>query len=362
MGQVPTSQHNNTQMALSTAEQQSAALASRELTLEQWRVLKEIVWPGAETDSAILMAYDYCKARNLDPFKRPIHIVSMYSRRHGKMVETIWPGISELRTTASRTGEYVGCGAPEWGPFSEKKFEWQEDVWENKRKITVTKSKTITFPEYCRITVKRRHKSGHISDYTAEVYWEEAYATVNRFSDAPNEMWRKRPRGQVAKCTEAAAIRMAFPEEVGNDLTAEEMEGQMIDISNGRMVGNEDKEKHEAPPAPTFAEFQEEKKPAAGDEPLEQVEEAEIIDPDGEPAQSWEGAEEYVEWAKAEIAKLDYPEAVQAWWNDQAENRALAGIQDTDQDPHASALEALCKRQTKNLSTPVEPEFPGDRK
>jgi hypothetical protein len=43
-------------------------------------------------------------------------------------------------------------------------------------------------------------------------------------------MWLKRPRGQLAKCTEAQALRMAFPEFAG-DATAEEMEGKVIDLT-----------------------------------------------------------------------------------------------------------------------------------
>jgi hypothetical protein len=42
----------------------------------------------------------------------------------------------------------------------------------------------------------------------------------------PNEMWANRPVGQLEKCAEAGALRRAFPEEIGNALTAEEMEGQ----------------------------------------------------------------------------------------------------------------------------------------
>jgi hypothetical protein len=42
-------------------------------------------------------------------------------------------------------------------------------------------------------------------------------------------MWRRRTRGQLDKCAEAAALRAAFPEELGNDYSAEEMEGQVID-------------------------------------------------------------------------------------------------------------------------------------
>ena len=39
-------------------------------------------------------------------------------------------------------------------------------------------------------------------------------------------MWSNRPVGQLEKCAEAGALRRAFPEEIGNALAAEEMEGQ----------------------------------------------------------------------------------------------------------------------------------------
>jgi hypothetical protein len=79
----------------------------------------------------------------------------MWSTVAGKMIETVWPGISELRTTAFRTGHYAGLPAPEFGPAIERTF-----------------------------------------------------------------------KGQLEKCAEAGALRRAFPEEIGNALTAEEMEGQ----------------------------------------------------------------------------------------------------------------------------------------
>ena len=38
-------------------------------------------------------------------------------------------------------------------------------------------------------------------------------------------MWLKRPRGQIEKCAEAAALRSAYPEEIGNEYVPEEMAG-----------------------------------------------------------------------------------------------------------------------------------------
>ena len=55
-----------------------------------WKALVEAIYPNAETADAVVMALSYCRARNLDPFKRPVHIVPMWSSVAGKMIETVW--------------------------------------------------------------------------------------------------------------------------------------------------------------------------------------------------------------------------------------------------------------------------------
>jgi phage recombination protein Bet len=156
----------------------------------------------------------YCKARKLDPFKRPVHIVSIYSRSEKRMLESVWPGIGELRTTAFRTGLYAGREATEWGPDRELSFDNQ----------------TLVYPEWAQVTVHRLDRHGNPRAYPGpRVYWLESYATRAHDTIAPNEMWRRRSRGQLDKCAEAAALRAAFPEELGNDYAAEEMEGQVVD-------------------------------------------------------------------------------------------------------------------------------------
>ena len=46
-------------------------------------------------------------------------------------------------------------------------------------------------------------------------------------------MWTKRPRGQLAKCAEAGALRKAFPDELGGVMTAEKMQdsGERIETA-----------------------------------------------------------------------------------------------------------------------------------
>ncbi|MCK9608986.1 MAG: phage recombination protein Bet [Methylomonas sp.] len=194
------------------------------LTEQSWKVLTEVTFPTAKTPEAILMALDYCKARKLDIFKKPVHIVPMWSAALGRNVETVWPSIMEIQTTASRTGVWAGMDRPVWGPDITKTFtgrykddneQWQES------------SVTVTFPEWVAVTVYRI-VGGKRCAFTEEVYWLEAYSTAGgKHSDVPTAMWIKRPKGQLSKCGKAASLRAAFPEECG--YAAEEMDGKTLD-------------------------------------------------------------------------------------------------------------------------------------
>lgn len=177
----------------------------------KWKALVETIYPNATSIDSVVMALSYCEARKLDPFKRPVHIVPVWSKAANGMVDTVWPGISELRTTAMRTGLYAGKERTAFGPD-----------------VTMTLGEVeITFPEWAQTTVYRLVPGiGRCPFEGPTIYWLEAYATAGRNTKAPNDMWKKRPRGQLDKCSEAAALRTAFPEELGNEYAAEEVEGQ----------------------------------------------------------------------------------------------------------------------------------------
>lgn len=228
----------------------------------RWKVLIDTVYPAAKTAEAVAMALSYCKERNLDPFKRPVHIVPMWSAAKGKMVETVWPGISELRTTASRTGEYAGCEAAQFGPTVEQTFTGTVEEWEDGKKSKREATVKAKYPEWCQITVHRFIKGQRVSFVSPKVYWIESYARRGK-SDLPNDMWCKRPVGQLEKCAEAAGLRRAFPEEIGNELTAEEMEGQTLFAA--APIGEVDPPRPKLPPPPPPAAPP--KPPAAKTEP-----------------------------------------------------------------------------------------------
>lgn len=226
-----------------------AASVAKEFSIQpaEWRVLVEQIFPNAKTVEAVTMALSYCRARNLDIYKKPVHVVPMWSSALGKMVETVWPGIAEIRTTAARTGEYAGIDEVQFGPMVERTFTGQ--TGSGNRAETITK--IVKFPEWASVVVYRFVKGQKIAFHT-KIFWEETYASVGR-SDVPNDMWARRPRGQFDKCVEAAALRKAFPEEVGSMYAAEEMEGRVIDHDNGDKAAPKPP-KPPAPPAPPAEE------------------------------------------------------------------------------------------------------------
>jgi len=183
------------------------------VSLTEWRALVDAVFPLAKESSSVILALSYCRARNLDPFKKPVHIVPMWNGALKRMVETVWPGIGELRTTAFRTGQYAGRDEAKYGETIKRKIGNAE----------------MEFPEWCQVTVYRMLDGQRLPFPGPRVYWLESYSTSGKDDPTPNSMWKRRAFGQIDKCAEAAALRAAFPEEVGNEYAAEEMEGKILE-------------------------------------------------------------------------------------------------------------------------------------
>lgn len=186
---------------------------------ELMQVLQSSLYPGASQES-IKMVLGYCKASGLDPMQKPVHIVPMYDGKTKSMRDVVMPGIGLYRTQAARNG-CAGVTEPEFGPDISEKIGGQE----------------ITYPQWCRVTVKRRINTGEIVEFTAKELWKENYAVKGgqEKSVAPNAMWTKRPYGQIAKCAEAQALRKAFPE-IGSEPTADEMAGKTINEFEGTVI------------------------------------------------------------------------------------------------------------------------------
>lgn len=192
----------------------SLALKEEELV----SVLSNSVYPGAQLES-IKMVMNYCTAAQLDPLQKPVHIVPMSVKVKGRdgqrdryeWRDVIMPGIGLYRIQAARGNRLAGIDEPEFGPMVD----------------FPAGGPNFKVPEWCRVTVYRMVE-GQPRAFTALEFWSENYATAGRDTEEPNAMWRRRSRGQIAKCAEAQALRKAFPE-IGAQPTAEEMEGRSFD-------------------------------------------------------------------------------------------------------------------------------------
>lgn len=313
-----------------------------------WRVLVDATYPSAKSVEAVLMALSYCASRKLDIFKRPVHIVPMWSSTLGRMVETVWPSISELRTTAFRTKQYAGIESIEWGPVQEVEFVGTAS--KGPQKGTTRKAK-LKFPEWCRMTLLRELNGKERKFIGPKVLFTEAYASWSD-TDVPNEMWAERPEGQLEKCAEAAALRRTFPEEIGNDLTAEEMEGRRIFDPGANARDVTPREDPPAPPPAPEAETVVDAPataPEAPPEPAPTPKAAAVTKPEkpkagGMPDPATD-PEPFLKWLESECAAFTAYEPMEGWWNDKVAPR-LDGLF----PPDAEEATGIYRKHERRLS------------
>lgn len=236
--------------AVSVWQEKNPALAQRGLDESTWNALKSTIYPGAKDDS-IILAVDYCRARQLDPMLKPVHLVPMnvkVQQPNGKPKyewrDVPMPGIGLYRIQAARSGDFGGMDEPEYGPDVTTTFSIES---EDDRGFKSTKQVNVTYPLWCKITVYKIVQ-GVRCPFTAKEFWTENYATAGKGSEAPNAMWAKRPFGQLGKCTEAQVLRKAWPEAcIGH--TAEEMAGKSIDLDDLRDITPQAEPTEQARPA-----------------------------------------------------------------------------------------------------------------
>jgi phage recombination protein Bet len=200
-------------------------------------------------DSDLAVFYHVCQRTGLDPFARQIYMIGRDQREevNGEWVKTtkytIQTGIDGFRLigrrAADRTQQKVSLTAPEW---AHEDGSWRP-VWRAVWGVPVA----------ARVTLKRDGEP-----FEAVALFDE-YKQTKRNGEL-TRMWVQRPAGQIAKCAEALAWRMAFPQDLSGIYADEEM----------AQASNE-------PPA--------EKKPtglaAALATPADPVIDVEEVDPDG---------------------------------------------------------------------------------
>jgi phage recombination protein Bet len=159
-------------------------------TPEQTQLISTTIAPGCSPDELKLFAYA-CQRTGLDPFSRQIYAI----KRGGKM--TISSGIDGLRSIAERTGQLDGSSSYWCGEDGV----WV-DVWLSSKPPAA--AKTII------------HRKGCAHPFSATA----------RFADfnAGQGLWSKMPSVMIAKCSEAQALRRAFPADLSGVYSTDEMD------------------------------------------------------------------------------------------------------------------------------------------
>lgn len=162
------------------------------------RLLREVCSGSNLTDSQFELLCEVAVRTGLDPMQRQIYGLVV----DGKfMVHT---GIHGLTAIAERTGAYAGFDDPIFTKDAEGQL-----------KCTVTVYKLV---------------QGQRCPFTASAYFREF---ARRKKDgALMRMWQQMPTHQLAKCTRACALRLAFPSQLGDLYETAELPVQ----SGGRIV------------------------------------------------------------------------------------------------------------------------------
>jgi phage recombination protein Bet len=159
-------------------------------TPEQAQLISTTIAPGCSNDELRLFAYA-CQRTGLDPFSKQIYAI----KRGGKL--TIQVSIDGLRSIAERTGQLDGSMSYWCGDDGV----WT-DVWLSSKPPAAAK------------TVIHRKGCAH------------SFSATARFADfnAGQGLWAKMPSVMIAKCSEAQALRRAFPADLSGVYSTDEMD------------------------------------------------------------------------------------------------------------------------------------------
>lgn len=164
------------------------------------------------TPGDLQVFHHVCTRTGLDPFARQIYMIA---RELSEQVNGEWQKVTKYtiqtgidgfrligRRAANRSKHTISVSAPEWAH--------EDGSW---RPVWMAAWGT---PVAAKVVIKRDDEP-----FEAVALFDE-YKQTKRNGDL-TRMWAQRPAGQIAKCAEALAWRMAFPQDLSGIYTDDEM-------------------------------------------------------------------------------------------------------------------------------------------
>jgi phage recombination protein Bet len=185
------------------------ALALRE-DQTYWDENQLAVLQGGSIDEGVtraeLQAFLHeCQRRRLDPFTRQIYLIGRWDNQKKRKVYRSQTSIDGFRLIGRRAAD-----------DAKESIEYEDTLWCGPDGKWVDVWLADEPPAACKVVVLRNGKRFPATAKFA------SYVQTNNDGQMIG-LWRKMPDGQIGKCTEALALRKAFPEELGGIYAEEEM-------------------------------------------------------------------------------------------------------------------------------------------
>lgn len=160
-------------------------------------LLKETLCKGS-TDQEFQLFINICQRTGLDPFMKQVFPVKRWDSKLKRESMTVQTSIDGYRLIADRSGTYA--------PGREPTYQYDKE------------GNIISATAY----VKKLTKDNTWHEVAATAYYEEYCQRTKE--GQPTQFWLKMKHTMLAKCAEALALRKAFPADLNNIYTQEEMQ------------------------------------------------------------------------------------------------------------------------------------------